>query len=84
MGLKQLEDFRGRFSGKSDYEIFTWAYGQYWQRCAKDLIVWLGGEHGSVMLPGVADYGMMKKAFFTDLSARETDTLEYGLSCFLT
>jgi hypothetical protein len=80
MGLKQLEDFRGRFSGKTDYEIFTWAYGQYWQRCAKDLIVWLGGEHGSVMLPGVADYGMMKKAFFTDLSARETDSLEYGLT----
>ncbi len=80
MGLKPIEDFRGRFSGKTDYEIFTWAYGQYWQRCAKDLIVWLGGEHGSVMLPGVADYGMVKKAFFTDLSARETDTLEYALT----
>ncbi len=80
MGLKQLEDFRGRFSGKTDYEIHTWAYQQYWQRCAKDLIVWLGGEHGTVMLPGVADYGMVKKAFFTDLSARETDTLEYNLT----
>jgi hypothetical protein len=79
-GLKQIEDFRGRFPGKTDYEIFTWAYGQYWERCAKDLIVWLGGEHGSVMLPGVADYGMVKKAFFTDLSARETDTLEYALT----
>jgi len=80
MGLKQIEDFRGWFTGKTDFEIYTWAYGQYWQRCAKDLIVWLGGEHGTVMLPGVADYGMMKKAFFTDLSARETDTLEYGLT----
>jgi hypothetical protein len=80
MGLKQLEDFRGRFSGKSDYEIYTWASQQYWSRCAKDLIVWLGGEHGSVLLPGVADYGMVKKAFFTDLSARETDTLEYNLT----
>jgi hypothetical protein len=79
-GLKPLEDFRGRFSGKTDYEIYTWAYQQYWSRCAKDLIVWLGGEHGSVMLPGVADYGMTKKAFFTDLSARETDTLEYNLT----
>lgn len=79
-GLKQLEDFRGRFAGKSDFEIYTWAHQQYWTRCAKDLIVWLGGEHGSVMLPGVADYGMMKKAFFTDLSARETDTLEYNLT----
>ena len=80
MGLKQLGDFRGKFTGKTDYDIYTWAYHEYWQRCAKDLIVWLGGEHGSVLLPGVADYGMMKKAFFTDLSARETDTLEYGLT----
>jgi len=80
MGLKQIADFRGMFSGKTDYEIYTWAHGQYWQRCAKDLIVWLGGEHGSLMLPGVADYGMVKKAFFTDLSARETDTLEYALT----
>ncbi len=80
MGLKLLEDFRGRFSGKTDYEIYTWAHQRYWQKCAKDLIVWLGGEHGTVMLPGVADYGMMKKAFFTDLSARESDTLEYNLT----
>ena len=80
MGLRPLEDFRGRFSGKTDFEIYTWAYQQYWHRCAKDLIVWLGGEHGTVMLPGVADYGMMKKVFFTDLSARESDTLEYNLT----
>ena len=80
VGVKQLEDFRGRFSGKTDYEIYSWAYQHYWARCAKDLIVWLGGEHGSVLLPGVADYGMVRKAFFTDLSARETDTLEYNLT----
>jgi hypothetical protein len=80
VGVKQLEDFRGRFSGKTDYEIYSWAYQHYWSRCAKDLIVWLGGEHGSVLLPGVADYGMVRKAFFTDLSARETDTLEYNLT----
>jgi hypothetical protein len=80
LGLRKIEDFRGKFSGKTDYEIYTWAYQQYWQRCAKDLIVWLGGEHGSVLLPGVADYGMVKKAFFTDLSARLTDTLEYSLT----
>jgi len=80
LGLKRIEDFRAKFTGKTDYEIFTWAYEKYWPRCAKDLIVWLGGEHGTVMLPGVADYGMMKKAFFTDLSARETDTLECSLT----
>jgi hypothetical protein len=44
MGLKQIEDFRGKFVGKTDYEIYSWAYQQYWQRCAKDLIVWLGAS----------------------------------------
>ena len=83
MGLKQIEDFRGTFAGESDYEIYSWAYREYWPRCARDLIVWLGGEHGTVLLPGVADYGMMRKAFFSDLSARLTDTLEYGLTAKL-
>jgi hypothetical protein len=32
------------------------------------------------MQPNVADYGMMQKVFFNDLSARATDTLEYGLT----
>ena len=80
LGLKQIEDYRGRFTGKTDFEIYTWAYQQYWQRCSKDLVIWLGGEHGTLMIPGVADFGMVKKVFFTDLSARETDTLEYGLT----
>jgi hypothetical protein len=79
-GFKMIEDFRGKFSGKSDYEIFSWAYDKYWDRCSKDVIIWLGGEHGQVMKPAVADYGMMRKVFFTDLSARETDTLEYNLT----
>lgn len=80
LGLRQLDDYRGRFEGKPDAEIYQWAYDRYWQRCSKELIIWLGGEHGSVMLPGVADYGMMRHAFFTDLSARETDTIEYALT----
>jgi hypothetical protein len=79
-GLKQIEDFRGKFTGWSDYEIYSWAYDKYWDKCSRDVIVWLGGEHGSVMKPAVADYGMMKKVFFTDLSGRASDTLEYNLS----
>ena len=47
--------------GKSDVEIYTWARDRYWAKCAKDLIVWLGGKHGTVMLPGVADYGMVRE-----------------------
>jgi hypothetical protein len=79
-GLKLIEDYRGKFTGKSDYEIFSWAYDQYWARCSKEFIIWLGGEHGKVLKPGVADFGMQKQVFFTDLSARITDTLEFKLT----
>ena len=79
-GLSKVEDFRGRFAGKSDAEIYQWAYDQYWPRCNKEFIVWLGGEHGTIMKPGVADWGVYKKVFFNDLSSRPTDTLEYTLA----
>jgi hypothetical protein len=79
-GLKKVEDFRGRFTGKSDAEIYQWAYDRYWPRCNKEFIVWLGGEHGNVMKPGVADWGVYKQVFFNDLSSRPSDTLEYALA----
>lgn len=79
-GLKCVEDFRGRFLGKSDFEIYSWAYQQYWARCSKDFIVWMGGEYGDVMKPGVADFGILKKAFFNDLSCRRSDSAEYRLA----
>jgi len=79
-GLKKVEDLRNIFVGKSDYEIYSWAYDRYWPRCNKELIIWLGGEYGDVMKPGVADWGIYKKAFFNDLSSVESDTLEYGLA----
>lgn len=79
-GLRKIEDFRGRFTGQSDAEIYQWAYDQYWEECSKEYIIWLGGEHGSVMRPGVADFGVAKKVFFNDLSSRPTDTLEYQLA----
>jgi|UniRef100_UPI00404A1AA6 hypothetical protein len=67
-GLKQVADFRGKFTGMSDVEIYRWAHDQYWERCSKDAIVWMGGDAGSRMRPGVADFGMMQRCFFTDLS----------------
>ncbi|MCU0645195.1 MAG: hypothetical protein MUC94_13160, partial [bacterium] len=79
-GLKLIEDYRGKFAGQSDYEIFTWAYDRYWSRCSKEYIIWLGGEHGNVMKPAVADFGMQKQVFFNDLSARISDTLEFKLT----
>ncbi len=79
-GLEAVEDFRGRFSGWSDYEIYQWAYDEYWDRTSKDYVVWMGGVHGNVMEPGVADFGIYQDAFFTDLSADPSDTLEYDLA----
>jgi hypothetical protein len=79
-GLKPVEDFRGKFTGQSDAQIYTWAYNQYWSRCSKDYIIWLGGEYQNVMKPAVADYGIMKGVFFNDLSTRKTDTEEYALA----
>ncbi|MDP2885655.1 MAG: GxGYxYP family putative glycoside hydrolase [Ignavibacteria bacterium] len=79
-GLKPVADFRGKFSGQSDAQIYKWAYDQYWNRCSKDYIVWMGGERGTIMKPGVADFGIAKQAFFNDLSCRKTDTVEYQLA----
>jgi hypothetical protein len=79
-GLKPVEDFRGKFKGKSDIQIYQWAYDQYWARCSREYIIWLGGEQGTMMRPGVADWGIMQHVFFNDLSTRKTDTAEYALS----
>ncbi|MBT3274447.1 MAG: hypothetical protein HN368_14920 [Spirochaetales bacterium] len=79
-GIPLVADLRDRFEGKPDVEIYRWAYELYWDRCSRDYIVWLGGEHGKIMKPGVADWGMYKQAFFTDLSARESDKDEYALA----
>jgi hypothetical protein len=79
-GLRPVADFRGKFTGKKDSEIYRWAIDQYWDRCTRDFIVWLGGEHGKLMRPGVADFGMFKQAFFTDLSTKQDDAEEYALA----
>ncbi len=79
-GLKMLEDFRGRFTGMNDAGIYAWALDRYWNRCSREFIVWLGGEHGSVMKPAVADWGVSRKVFFSDLSCRPSDSAEYALS----
>jgi hypothetical protein len=79
-GLKPVADFRGMFTGQSDFEIYTWAKEQYWGRCNKEYIVWLGGEHGNIMKPGVADWGIHKKMFFNDLCANQSIPEEYQLT----
>lgn len=79
-GLAATEDLRGRFSGWSDARIYQWAYDRYGDRCSRDLVVWLGGEHGRVLKPGVADWGLMNHAFFNDLSTKPADREEYDLA----
>lgn len=79
-GLKELADFRGRFAGQTDAQIFRWAYDTYGPRCNKEYIVWMGGEAGNVMKPAVADFAIAKGAFVTDLSTLPTDTIEYNLA----
>jgi hypothetical protein len=79
-GLNVVEDFRGKFTGKNDAQIYSWAYEQYWNRCSKEFIIWLGGEHGNVMRPAVADWGIKKQVFFNDLSTRPSAKEEYALA----
>lgn len=78
--IPMIEDYRGRFTGQNDVEIYTWAKEAYWDRCAKDSIVWLGGHHGNTMKPGVVDWGMHNKSFFQDLSCKVTDVEEYTMA----
>ncbi|KAH3743128.1 GxGYxYP putative glycoside hydrolase C-terminal domain [Pelomyxa schiedti] len=78
--LPLLLDLRGVFTGKSDVEIFQWAYDQYWAQTNKQHIVWLGGDCYPSVKPGVADWGVKNKMFFVDLSCRTTDTDEFTLA----
>ncbi len=79
-GLEEVIDLRGTFDGMSDVEIFRWAYERYWDRCNREYIVWLGGEHGRRIKPGVADWGVYNRCFFTDLSTKKSDTGEYAMA----
>jgi len=77
-GLKPLADFRGLFEGKTDVQIYQWAYDRYWQDCSRDYLLWMGGAAGTVMEPGVADLGIAFHCFFADLSSDPKDVAEYA------
>lgn len=78
-GLKPLVDLRGQFTSQPDHVIYQWAYDHYWARCSRDFYVILGGEAGPVMQPGIADFGIQQRAFFTDLSANPKHPEELAL-----
>ena len=79
-GIPKVADFSGRFEGKTDAQIYKWAYQKYGKQCSRKFIVWMGGVSGNKMQPGIADFGIYKHAFFTDLSTLEKDTTEYNLA----
>jgi hypothetical protein len=68
-GLDTVIDLRGQFTGQDDAEIYQWAFDEYYDRCSRDFYVVLGGEYGKIMKPGIADFGVQQRAFFSDLSA---------------
>ncbi len=78
-GLKKVEDLRGIFRGKPDDEIYQWAYDHYFEQCSRDYYVVLGGHAGIEMQPGIADFGIMQRAFFSDLSANPKHPKELAL-----
>lgn len=76
-GLTRIDDLRGRYTGKTDAEIYGDAIDRYWARCNRDRIMLMGGHRGRVMMPAMADWGVREKMFFHDLSAdpEEADEL---------
>ena len=68
-GLKQIDDLRGRYAGKTDAEIYQDSYDRYWDRCIRDAVMVMGGHRGRVMQPAMADWGIQRKMYFHDLSA---------------
>ena len=78
-GLKPLADLRGKFTGQTDAQIYQWAFDQYFERCSRDYYVVMGGHAGAEMQPGVADFGIRQRAFFTDLSANPKHVEEIAL-----
>ena len=68
-GLKQIDDLRGRYNGRTDAQIYADAYTRYWARCTHDAIMLMGGHVGAVRMPAMADWGVRQTMFFHDLSA---------------
>ena len=64
-------DLRGEFRGMPDHEIYQIAMDRYWDRCSRDIVIWIGGAARQAgWNPGMADWGIFRGAFFCDLSAQ--------------
>lgn len=79
LGLKRIDDLRGRYTGQTDAQIYRDAYARYWARCTHDAIMLMGGQFGAVRMPAMADWGVRQKMFFHDLSANPLHAEELAL-----
>ncbi len=68
LGLPLLLDLRHTFDGMTPPDIFKWAKAKFWHATSKEYIVWLGGSCAPYARPGIADWGVSQRAFFTSLS----------------
>jgi hypothetical protein len=86
LGLRLVDggDFTTRFRNMTDAQIHTWQKQAYWGRTSKEQILWLGGECHTQVRPAIADVGVQRGLFFTDLSTRPlpppVGTTEYDLA----
>ena len=78
-GLKLIDDLRGRYTGRTDAQIFADAKQRYWARCSHDQLLLDGGQRGDIRIPAIADWGVRQKMFFHELSANPIHAEELAL-----
>ncbi len=72
-GFNMVYDLRDEFTGSTPTEIYLWAYDKFYDKTSRDTLIWMGGQCGDSIQPGVMDYGIRQNAFFTDLNTRPQD-----------
>lgn len=80
LGLDMISNYTEQFDGQTPTQIYSWAKSKYWNLTSKYYMVWAGGIMGDSMHPGIMDFGVSEKAFFTDLSTLPSDVDEYALA----
>ena len=78
-GLELIEDFRGRFIGKTSAEIYTWAYENYWQKCNRNHVVYVPVFSRQTLPTAIADYAIYSRSFCYDLATLPDSVSEYNL-----
>lgn len=68
LGLTEAFNFNGRFRNMTPTAIYSEARTLFFADCDASAVVWMGGECGTQIRPGIADYGISRRSFFTDLN----------------